>query len=364
MPAVTLLNWNLRAAITNRPEINAHLKHVVIPDIPMRVNMDLHQQDYLLIDRDPLLNQILRETCQEAFVQVIRSRILPRLQQLDQQCVSMDLEQYAILRQQTLTLIRSDIASAAQNAKAALTERIGRLELEKNQYKGYRNKVAISTVTTVASAVAAGAGLAGAVGTGGATLAISVIAGYRTVMGGFKLIVDSWQEALTVQKRVEDGLKSLKATYATGTSRGVAREVGLSAFNAVAKLPIASSSMANLKTISDDNELWKGKLTHLRFLAHELSEKLNGLLHDTEELSRQMSINPDMKDKTGKLDEINKLLTEGYRYPTMKRKLTIQKAHQEAESGLKAQEKVEELINELKSGRSGWVDRWDPSSTL
>jgi hypothetical protein len=72
-----------------------------------------------------------------------------------------------------------------------------------------------------------------------------------------------------------------------------------------------------------------------------------------------MSIHLDMKDKTGKLDEINKLLTEGYRYPTMKRKLTIQKAHQEAESGLKAQEKVEELIEELKSGRSGWVDRWD-----
>ncbi len=170
-----------------------------------------------------------------------------------------------------------------------------------------------------------------------------------------------------MQKRVETGLKKLRDSYAQGQKSGVAREVVASTANALLKeAPVAvinklsGGALTNVATLEDDNKLWRGKLTHLRFLAHELSEELNELLVNSDKLATQLSADPDSKRKLAALRgfqaDINKLLTEGFIVPSMGRRVTIQKSYEDAESGLAAQEQVAKAIEELKAGRSQGVD--------
>lgn len=169
-----------------------------------------------------------------------------------------------------------------------------------------------------------------------------------------------------MQKRVETGLKKLRDSYAQSQKTGVAREVVASTANALFKeAPVAvinklsGGALTNVATLEDDNKLC-GKLTHLRFLAHELSEELNELLVNSDKLATQLSADPDSKKKLAALRgfqaDVNKLLTEGFIVPSMGRRVTIQKSYEDAEKGLVAQERVTKAIDELKAGRSQGVD--------
>ena len=147
-------------------------------------------------------------------------------------------------------------------------------------------------------------------------------------MDGAKTLWDCAKNADGVQKRVETGLKKLRDSYAQGQKSGVAREVVASTANALLKeAPVAvinklsGGALTNVATLEDDNKLWRGKLTHLRFLAHELSEELNELLVNSDKLATQLSADPDSKKKLAALRsfqaDINKLLTEGFIVPSM-----------------------------------------------
>jgi hypothetical protein len=358
LSTVLLFDWRLSKAIENEYKPQPNLRWIPIPDYPLRVFLEAPPPTMALLDKDPLLLQSISDDCKDAFVESLK-KIVPRLQALDVECGNAggDFFKYAEGRKRVLQQIELDIQQAKNNAMAAIQKRWTNLEKQKADYKSYRTGVAIKIVKGGIGVGAAAAGLAGAVATGGATLALSIIGTYRAVVDGGKTLWECMQDADRVQKRVLADLDSLKKTYAQNPQLGVAREVLASTVNAVLKLPI---NITNVKSLEGDNELWKGKLTHLVFLAHELAETLNDLLDKSEKLSLQLANDPDSKKKQAALKgfeaDVNKLLTEGFFIASMGRRVQIQKSHQDAEKGLKVQEQVTKGIEELKAGRSKGVD--------
>jgi hypothetical protein len=361
MPDVLLFDWRLSKAIEYEYKPALTLRWIPVPDYPLRVMLDAPPPTMALLQKDPLLLQSISDDCKKAFVDSLK-KIVPRLQALDTECGNAggDFFKYAEGRKRVLQQIELDIQQAKNNAMIAIQKRWADLERQKKEYKSYRTGVAIKLVKGGAGVGAAAAGLAGAVASGGATLALSIIGTYRAVVDGGKTLWECMQDADRVQKRVVADLNSLKKTYAQNPQLGVAREVVASTVNAVLKLPI---NITNVKTLEGDNELWKGKLTHLVFLAHELAETLNDLLDKSEKLSSQLASDPDSKKKQAALKgfeaDVNKLLTEGFFIASMGRRVKIQKSHQDAEKGLKVQEQVTKGIEELKAGRSKGVDWFD-----
>ncbi|MGH9740775.1 MAG: hypothetical protein ACRD51_00330, partial [Candidatus Acidiferrum sp.] len=356
-----LFDWRLSKAIEHKYTPKYEPRWIPIPDLPLRVMLEAPPPTLALLQKDPLLLQSISDDCQTAFTESLR-KIVPRLQGLDAECGAAggDFFKYAEGRKRVMLQIDQDIQQAKANALNAIQRRWTQLEQQKKEYKSYRQGVAIKLVKGGVGAGAAIAGLAGAVATGGATLALSIIGTYRAVVDGGKTLWECIQEADRVQKRVVSGLEALKKTYAKDPRLGAAREVAASTVNAVLKLPI---NITNVKTLEDDSELWRGKLTHLVFLAHELAEKLNQLLEDSTKLGLQLATDPDSKKKQAALKgfeaDINKLLTEGFFIASMGRRVQIQKSHQDAEKGLKVQEQVAKGIEELKAGRSKGVDWFD-----
>jgi hypothetical protein len=323
--------------------------------------LDLTPDTFALLDKDPLLLQSISDDCQAAFVAALQ-RIVPRLTALDNECGAAggDFFKYAEGRKRVLQQIEMDINQAKTAAVAAIQRHWMQLQQQKSDYKSYRFSVGVKVAKGALGVGTAAAGLAGAAATGGATLALSIIGMYRAVVDGGKTLWECMQEADTVQKRVVNDLDSLKKTYAQSKDLGMAREVAASVVNAVLKLPI---NVTNVKTLDDDNKLWKGKLTHLVFLAHELAETLSDLLDKSAQLRTQLSADPESKKKQAALksfeSDINKLLTDGFFYASMGRRVQIQKSHQDAEKGLKVQEQITQGIEELKKARNKAVDWFD-----
>jgi hypothetical protein len=340
-----MFDWSLSRAIENDSPIKFSPKWIPIPDLPMKVVMDLPPDTERMLEKDPLLMQAIKDDSKQAFTASL-SKIVPRLQALDVECGSSggDFFKYAESRKRVMQQIDLDLQQAKTNAVAAVQRRWMQVQQQKKEYKSYRLGVGIKLVKGAAGVGAAAAGIAGAAATGGATLALAI-----------------------VQKRVEAGLKKLRDSYDQSKKSGVAREVIASTANAVFKeAPVAvvnkltGGALTNVATLEDDNKLWRGKLTHLRFLAHELSEQLNELLVNSDKLAAQLGADPNSKKKVAALKgfqaDINKLLTEGFIVPSMGGRVQIQKSHQDAERGLAAQEQVAKAIEELKAGRSQGVD--------
>lgn len=359
MPDILLFDWRLDKAI----EFNQPFEPcwIPIPDLPLRVILDAQPPTYALLQRDPLLQQALVDDCKDAFTASL-TKIVPRLKTLDAECgaIGGDFYRYAERRKSLMQQIEMDIQQAKTNALNAIQQRWVNLQRQKAEYKDYRFGVGIKIVKGAVGVAGAGAGLAGAAATGGASLAFSIIGTYRAVVEGGKTLWECIQDADRVQKRVVSDLAALQKTYARDARLGVAREIAASTVNAILSLPI---NITNVKTLEDDNKLWRGKLTHLRFLAHELAETLNSLLAQSDQLQAQLASDPDSKKKQVALKgfqaDINKLLTEGFIVASMGRRVQIQKSHMDAEKGLKVQEQVAKGIEELKAGRSKGVDWFD-----
>ena len=362
-----MFNWSLSKAIENDSPVKFTPKWIPVPDLPMKVVMDLPPDTERMLEKDPLLMQMIKDDSKQAFTATL-SKIVPRLQTLDAECGASggDFFKYAESRKRVLQQIDLDLQQAKTNAVAAVQKRWMQVQQQKKEYKKYRLGVGIKLVKGAVGAAAAAAGIAGAAPTGGATLALSIVGGYRAAMDGVKTLWDCAKDADGVQKRVETGLKKLRDSYAQSQKTGVAREVVASTANALFKeAPVAvinklsGGALTNVATLEDDNKLC-GKLTHLRFLAHELSEELNELLVNSDKLATQLSADPDSKKKLAALRgfqaDVNKLLTEGFIVPSMGRRVTIQKSYEDAEKGLVAQERVTKAIDELKAGRSQGVD--------
>jgi enoyl-CoA hydratase/carnithine racemase len=364
MADILLFDWRLDKAIENEPTARFTPRFIVIPQIPMRVMLDAKPDTQAMLGKDPLLQQMLVDECKNAFTAAL-PRIVPLVRAFDEECgkTGRDIEKYAAARKRLVQQIDPAIEEARKNAVKAIDKRWVSVQQQKKEYKSYRFSVGVKVAKGIGGLVGAGVGLAGAVPTGGATLVLSVIGAYHALVEGGKTLWDCIQDAEKVQKKVESGLKSLKGTYEKSQAKGIAREVASSTVNAIFK-----TSATNVSTLENDNKLWRGKLTHLRYLAHYLSTELNTLLENASKLSAQLAAEKAPEKIRKSLEkvelDVEKLLTDGFVIVSMGRRVQIQKSHQDAEKGLAAQQEVTQAIEALKAGRSGAVDLFDKAIAL
>jgi hypothetical protein len=358
MPEIVMFDWRLDKAIANEPTVNFQPRYINIPEIPLKILMDAPPATYTLLEKDPLLQQSLKDETKAAFVAVL-GKIVGRLKVLDDECgrSEADFHKYAETRKGILAQIDADLEEAKRDAVGRIDRRWTTLQQQKREYQKYRLGVGVKIVKGAAGLVGGGVAIAAAIPTSGATVALAVVGAYHALMEAGKTLFDCIKDAETVQKKVQRGFESLRDTYKKNHAQGVAREVAASTANALLK-----TSVTNVKTLEDDNKLWRGKLTHLRYLAEYLSKELNKLLEDADKAGKQLTgpNAPKVKKALAKVEaDVNKLLTEGWVIASMGRRVTIQKSYADAEAGLLVQEKVGKALEDLKASRSGGVDWYD-----
>jgi len=363
MPNIVVLDWTLEKLIKNQIPAPLVLNYIEVPPLPINVVYDVPAPTFSLIQRDTLLNQIMRDEYQKALVAVVQTRVIPRLRVLDEQAGSASFKDYAVARRLAFKSIELDLDKGMKDGDAAFSTRLKRLETEKKEYKGYRAKVGKRVAKFTLGVGAAAVGVAGTVGTMGAALPLAIIGLYRSIMEGTKLLRDVLLEAEGCEKNVVKGLASLKLTYGKDKNLGRLREIGTSLMNSVTAFPFNTKFNTNGATISAENDLWRGKLTHLRFIAHELATDLNELLEKSDRLLELIEGDPTKKNYVKTLksvhSDVNLLLEKGFYIPSMAKRIRIPETHQRAERGLDIQSKLDVALKEFIRGRGEWVDKLD-----
>jgi hypothetical protein len=360
MPDHTLLDWRLDTAIANTPNVNFTPRYFPIPPMPMTVVMELDDKALAMVKGDSLLQKVLSEECKDAF-DILLPAIVQKLQALDNACATVGLEKYAETRTSTYNSIELHIDSTRHYAQKKVMERWESLQREQQKYKSASFRFTLKVIKGAAELVGGAIAIAAAIPTGGATLAVAIVGGYRGCMDLAMLLEEAYASADEVRRTLEADLKSLKATYAASHAKGVAREIGASVVNEVLKVPVPGGA-ANVGKLEDQAKAWEAKLGHLRLIAHKLSRELTAVLDKADQLEELYRHKPGTRDtvKVAAIAEkVNIMLTEGFdvrRQGIRGGKLRIDEAHTMAERGLQAHKKVVIEIKALQDGRSSAVD--------
>lgn len=412
MKKIVMLEWTARRAIMeanrdkNPLEGKTRLHH-----IPIKMEVEIPDDDYEEVRRDPRLHMILQELFKEEVVKQFYRRVIPQLEKLNN-----DWDSISSLRKtdRRLKEIRSFIIGIlpeiCASAEKEMLKKIGEDVSLRQKYKHYRWKVAKQTALTSLAVGSAVAATAGAVGTAGATLPLAVVGLYRSVMSGVKLIRDCALEAETCQKHVIYGIAHVAKSYGLMEHKGdgesgrlqnlsqadmtsyspesakkagnTAKELASNFFlDSVLKWPGIKKPLTSVKAIKGETELWENKLANLAFQSHDLSVKLNELLEKTDDLKSKLAENAKLvvsinlrkkdsvtdpiklqkeEDQKRKEDkgynkmvakvekEVGKLLDKGFYIPSMAKSITIAELHGRAEAGLKKVENLKPIFAALE----------------
>lgn len=411
MKKITMLEWTVRKAIkaANNDTNPLHGK-ALLPHIPIKMEIEVPDDEYEEISRDPRLHQVLHDIFKEEAVNYCRTHVVPVLENLNAQWDRITkLSQFEARWKGAFEIIKGSLPHICDAAEAKMKRTIAEDASLRKKYKHYRWKVAKQTGTTALAVGTAAAATAGSVAAGGAPLGLAIVALYRSVTSAIKLVRDCAIEAETCQKNVVYGLAYLAHSYGLTDSvtdskehgedarfrklaqadmagysprRGkeagnTAKELSYNFFvNSVLKWPI-KKRLASVKDIQGETELWENKLANLSFQSRDLSVKLNELLEKTDDLKYRLGANealrsevPDGKsmpksaarnlDKDDKAynrllkkveKDIKQLLEKGFYIPSMGKWLTIDELYSRAEAGLKKLEMVKPILKAL--GKKG-----------
>ncbi len=221
-------------------------------------------------------------------------------------------------------------------------------------WKGTARDLAVSAVAVTVGIV----GLAAAVPTGGLSIAFAVIGLARGIAGGVSKLVECWLRAEEIEKRLDANLRELMGKYgvkldhngaytvAAGgvtTHAGRAHQIGATVANTLIQAPVA----ATMAVIEQDVARWKGKLSSLYQLAHELAVELNRLLVEMEALGSTLP--PEKQRKLdGLAERVMELLDGGVRKARFRDHMTVSAAHQRYMRGWERAGTFETLLDTLK----------------
>jgi hypothetical protein len=404
MKKILMLDWTVRKAIkeANFDKNPLHGK-AVIPHIPIKMEVEVPEEEYDEVRKDPRLHAILHELFQEEVVSYCRRSVVPLLNMLNGEWDRISsLSQFNLRWKQMFNTIEASLPHICETAETKMLKKIAEDASLRQKYKHYRWKVAKQTVVTTLAVGTAAAATAGSVATGGATLGLAVVGLYRSVMSGIKLIRDCAIEAEKCQKNVIYGLAYVSKSYGLMDHKGdgesgrlqslsqadmagyapssakkagnTAKELSFNFFiNSVLKWPI-KKTLSSVKDIKVEAELWEKKLANLTFQSRDLSVQLNELLEKTDELTKKLAENEGrrqadpgfyamVKEAARELDredksynktvekvekDVKKLLEKGFYIPSMATWLTIDELHRRAEAGLKKFENLKPVLKALE----------------
>jgi hypothetical protein len=407
MKKIVMLEWTMRRAIkeANLDRNPLHGK-ALLPHIPIKMAVEVPDEEYEEVRRDPRLQAILHEIFQEEVVNYCRRRVVPFLNELNANWDRIStLSQFDVSWKEMTRKLEHSLTDIRNEAEAKMQKKLTEDAQLRQKYKHYRWKVAKQTALTTLAVGTAVAGTAGSVAAGGATLGLAVVGLYRSVMSAVKLIRDSAIEAETCQKNVIYGLAHVAKSYGlmehkgdgeserfqnlsqadmVGYSPSSAKKAGNTAkeiasnfvINSVLKWSgLVKKTLKSVKDIKVETDLWENKLANLTFQSRDLSIKLNELLEKMDDLTHKLAENDALRmsdpgfyamvkqaareleredkayDRTLEKAEkdVKKLLEKGFYIPSMAKWITIDELHRRAETGLKRVEGLKPILDALET---------------
>jgi tetratricopeptide (TPR) repeat protein len=409
MKKITILEWTVRKALKEAKGYSKPpFKYLVVPSIPIKMEVEVPDEQWELVNRDPLLLGVLHGLFKAEVVKYCRDRLFSVLDRIDRGWDQYSkLSTFDLRMKQLRQAIRQGMENICDECDKEIPKKIAELAAQQQKYSHYRFKVAKQAVlntAAVGTAVACTAGAAFA--TAGASLPLAVVGLYRAVMGMVKFIIDCAKEAEGCQHNVIHGLafvaKSYGLTddkkgtekerfqtlaqadtagYKKGGSRApskasnTAKELASNFFlNSILKYP-AKKTLTSVKDIQGEVDLWENKLANLGFQAHDLSGQLAVLLEKMDQLDVKLKENEALrsddpgfyamvKSAARELDrqdenynkaikkaekEVKKLLSKGFYIPSMAQWITIDQLHKRAEEGGKKIETLKPILKTLET---------------
>jgi len=406
---ITILEWTVRKALKEAKGYDdSPFKYLVVPRIPIKMEVEVPDEQWELVRGDPLLQAVLHDLFKDEVVKFCGNKLYPVLDRIDRGWEQYSkLSQFNLRMQELRQKIKQGLENVCDECDKEIPKKIAELAAQQAKYKHYRFKVAKQAVLNTAAlgtAVASTAGVAFA--TAGASLPLAVVGLYRSVMTMVKFIIDCAKEAEACQKNVIYGLAYVAKSYGLTDHKGsgeegrfvnlaqadtaafkkggakapsqganTAKELASNFFlNSILKVP-AKKTLTSVKDIQGEVDLWENKLANLSFQAHDLSGQLAELLEKMDQLDVKLKENETLRSddpgfyamvkpaareldrqdekynkalkKAGK--DVNKLLTKGFYIPSMAKWITIDELHTRAESGGKRIETLKPILKTLET---------------
>jgi hypothetical protein len=360
---VVLSNWLLKNVIMEVSGGKDPFKYFPIPKVPINVTVQVADEDWQAMTKDPLLWDTMRQTFKGVIKSHVNKTIIPTLHKYDERWKTAHLREFASLRKSVTREVNESLEKIYPACERMMKYKMAEIAGQKQQYQRYRWKVAKQAVINTAAVGTAVAGVAGSAAAGGATLALAIVGLYRSVMGMIKFICDCAIEAETCQRNVIQGIDYVKKSYGLGAgpvsgakkAGNTAKELSSNFFlDSVLRAP-RKKQLTTIDNIKKELTLWGDKLANLRSQAHDLSVQLGELLEKQHKMMAELAVDaavaaelPDTGKWKSKLDEIEKkhkkalketekdtkqLLEKGFYIPSMAKWITIEELHKRAETG-------------------------------
>lgn len=311
--------------------------------MPLTYIVELSPQAYRVLQENPLLKQKI---------------------QLDMIGVGKKIVTEKIFRvmskpQPNTPLFRRRVEGALKEGEkdvAALIDSVLKRHAEMNKawgdyYKSMRKDMIFMVIGFALTAT----GLALSVPTGGASLALAIAGGAKSIAAAVNKLGDAWRTAEEQQKRLYNSITALLKAYVSSVHRGRAMQIGGALLDTIGVLPVAEmlpfvkrQLMPSLVKIRADMAVYKGKLGSLYEAANRLAAQLFDLLDKIDEWKKNNpgGVMPNLHKIERRIAE---LLDSGVRMARFRHKLTISGAYSRYENGMVELEKLEAEIAKLNN---------------
>jgi hypothetical protein len=309
--------------------------------VPIRYVVQLSPEAYKVLQGNPLLKQKIQLDMIGIGQNLVRTRIDPMLRPTTQVTPQLARRLEAIVKE-------------GEREVNALVDTVLRRHAEMNKawgdyYKSMRKDMIFIAVGFALTATS----IALAVPTGGASLALTIAGGAKSVAEAVKKVGEAWRTAEEQQARLHRSITVLLNAYIRSVHQGRAMQISGALLDTIGVLPVIEmlpfvrqQLMPSISKIQGDMATYKGKLGSLYEASNKLAAQLFGLLDDIEAFKAANPGTP--MPKIEKMEKkIAALLDSGVRMARFRSRLTVSGAYSRYEIGMVELEKLNQLITQL-----------------
>ena len=352
MPTFTLIDMDMWPQIRSKARPQA----LALKKLPLKINIDCDPKLWKAIEKDPLLHQKMVDAVNDN-----RKKTTVNLVKLVEHHDALivkasDKREQQVQAKEFKGRAEKEVSALKTQAPRAVEKVWEQRKRTQKEYRNYKIKAGASVAVDVVDITL---GVASAVGTAGASLAISIIVLLRSTAGMVQKLTKLAVEAETLQKKLVKDLTQIQRAYSDASRTGVgAQELGGSYINKVINVDLAPT-ISSCKT---DNQQFGNKLKGLDVDSHKVSANLGKALNDVDKLTVKV------KDRKSKLDDRkrNKLLTSVGKLEKSVHKM-IEKViglQERVNKGKVAHQDYADILEGLSAKKPLWSKRAEKSLVL
>lgn len=352
MPRFTLIEMNMWPEIQSKAKPQA----LQLKKLPLKIDIDCDSKLWKAIGKDPLLHQKMVDAVNDNrkkttinLIKLVSHHDALIVKAPDARQQQQQAKEFKGRAEKEVSALRSQAPRAVEKV----------WEQRKRTQKEYRNYKIKAGASVAVDVVDITLGVTGAVGSAGASLALSIIVVLRSTAGMVQKLAKLAVEAETLQKKLVRDLKELHRAYAEASRTSVgAQELAGNYVQKVFNVDLAPT-ISSCKT---DNEQFGNKLKGLDVDSHKVSSNLGKTLTDVDKLTDKIkdrkSNLPDRKRQkllgsVGKLEKsVNGMIEK------------VIGLQERVNKGNVAHKDYTEIIQGLKAKKPTWSKRAERSLVL